>query len=301
MKILLFGPNGQVGRELQRSLSLVGEVRSCDRSVVDLEDSDRLRAVIKELQADVVVNAAAYTAVDHAENEPQKAKLVNTDAVAIMAEEVKRQNSLLFHYSTDYVFDGEKTSPYEEVDIRNPINVYGRTKRDSELAVIGSECRFIMFRISWIYSLYGSNFFKKMLSLASEKREIKVIADQIGAPTSAALVADVTAFCLYRLRFDDVSKALVGETYHVAPSGHTSWYDYARFVLTEATKFGIELRVKGDEILPVTTDDYPLTARRPRNSRLNTSKLESRLNIVLPAWEYHLKRHIQQIPLRGYA
>lgn len=300
MRILIFGPTGQVGRELQRSLSLIGEVRCCDRKAVDFENLSHLRAVLREHKADVVVNAAAYTAVNKAEDEPKKARVVNVDAVATMAEEVKRQNSLLIHYSTDYVFDGKKTSPYEEVDKPNPINVYGQTKRDAELAVIGSECRFIIFRVSWVYSFYGSNFFKTILSVAKEKSELKVISDQIGAPTSAELAADVTAFCLYRLGLVNEPEFLVDEIYHVAPSGHTSWFEYARFVLSEAAKLGVEMRVKGDDIVPVATDDYPQVARRPRNSRLNTSKLESRFKIVLPTWRYHLQRHIEQIPFRGH-
>lgn len=298
MKILLLGANGQVGWELRRSLLPLGQVKACDRNEVDLEDPGSLRSVIREFNPDVIVNAAAYTAVDKAESEPEVARKVNAEAVEIMAQEAKSLNSWLVHYSTDYVYDGTGTDAYSETDSPNPQSVYGQTKLEGEEAIRDSGCKHLIFRTSWVYAARGSNFAKTMLRLARERDELKVVGDQVGVPTSAGLIADITALCLYRLSHDKAFGEQAVGTYHLSPSGETNWCDYAKYVIAEAQKNGITLRTRPENIHAITTSEYPLPAKRPANSRLDTKKLISTFGVYLPVWQTQVNRLVTGIVMK---
>ena len=295
MKILLLGSNGQVGWELQRSLVHLGRLKACDRRAVDLEDTHALRAEISDCRPDVIVNAAAYTAVDKAESEPDKAECVNAKAVELLANEARRLNIWLLHYSTDYVFDGEKPGLYSETDQPNPLNTYGRTKLQGEEALRDSGCRHLVFRTSWVYSARGSNFVKTILRLAGEKDRLDVVADQTGAPTSAQFIADVTAICLhYVLRDDEFGEQAAG-TFHLTADGATSWHGFARYLLDELRSLDNEWRLQSNHVYPVTTAQYKTAARRPLNSRLDTQKLTRTFGICPPAWQIHAHRLITEL------
>ena len=297
MKILLFGKEGQIGWELQRSLSPLGQLRAVDLQEVDLEDSDALRHCIQHYQPDILVNAAAYTAVDKAESEPDKAYRVNAEAVGVLAEEAGKLNAWLVHFSTDYVFDGEKSSPYEEDDPVCPLSVYGKSKLEGEQLTRESHAKYLIFRTSWVYAVRGHNFAKAMLRLAREKDELKVISDQYGAPTSAELIADVVAMILFQInRFPD--KADITGVYHLVSSGETSWYGFAQYVLEQALTMGVELKTKAEEVQSIPTSAYLLPARRPRNSRLNTAKLSRTFNLILPDWRYHVQRLVSELVIQ---
>lgn len=283
MTILLFGKDGQVGFELQRALAPLGELAAFSRQGADLADAGGIARLIGERRPKVVVNAAAYTAVDRAEEDETTARLVNRDAVASMAEACRAHGALLVHYSTDYVFDGTKDAPYLEDDATNPLGVYGRTKLEGEEAVRASGADHLIFRTSWVYGRRGRNFAATMLRLARERDELHVVADQIGAPTSAELIADVTALCLAR------RSAGTGGTYHLAAAGETSWHGYARHVIAAAAQSG-GLRMGPDAVHAIATKDFPTPARRPANSRLDTRRLESGFGLVMPDWRHHLDR-----------
>ena len=299
MKILLFGAKGQVGWELQRSLAALGQLMACDRETADLENLDKLQTTIREYSPAFIVNAAAYTAVDEAESEAGKAQRINVEAVELMATEASKLDAWLIHYSTDYVFDGSKPAAYNEADDPNPQSVYGQTKLAGEKAIRESGCNHLIFRTSWVYAARGSNFARTMLRLASERDELKVVGDQIGAPTSAELIADITALCLYRISNDsEFGKTAVG-TYHLSPSGETNWCDYARYVVAMAQQNGAHLRSRPENIHPITTSQYPLPANRPANSRLDTSKLEETFNVNLPPWQTHVERLMTEIVMEN--
>jgi dTDP-4-dehydrorhamnose reductase len=294
MKILLLGKNGQVGWELQRSLANLGELLALGRQEVDLADSAGLRQCIRTYRPDAIVNAAAYTAVDKAEAEPAKARGANAEAVGVLAEEAGRCNAWLVHYSTDYVFDGEKTAPYNENDVVNPLSVYGQTKLEGERLIQSLHARHLIFRTSWVYAARGNNFAKTMLRLAAEKNELKVVADQYGAPTSAALIADVTALALYRICQTPGSNALAG-LYHLTAAGATTWHGYAQYLLELAQAGGAALKVRPGDVQPISTEDYPLPAKRPGNSRLDTSKLTGTFDVFLPDWRDHVRRLVAEL------
>jgi len=293
MKILLLGKDGQVGWELQRSLATLGQVVACNRVQADLENPAQLRQLIREQKPELIVNAAAYTAVDKAETDSVLARVINTEAVAVLAEEAAALNAWLVHYSTDYVFDGNKSAPYNETDSTLPQSTYGLTKRDGENAITASGCKHLILRTSWVFAAQGNNFAKTMLRLAKERNELKVVCDQIGAPTSAELIADVTALCLYRLINDAELQATASGIYHLTASGETSWHGYAQTVLQEAVIHGTLL--KAQQVHPIPTSAYPLPAKRPANSRLNTHKLRSTFGITLPSWQDHVKRLIAEL------
>ncbi len=299
MKILLLGKHGQVGWELQRALAPLGEVIACGRAEVDLEDLEALRRLVREIVPQAMVNAAAYTAVDKAESEPELSRRINTDAVALLAEEAQRLNGWLIHYSTDYVFDGSKDGAYIETDPTAPQSVYGRTKRDGEDAIRAAGCRHLILRTSWVYAVRGGNFAKTMLRLAKEREEIKVVCDQIGAPTSAELIADVTALCLYRLAHDVALAEQVSGTYHLTAGGETNWHGYAKFLIAEAQGHGAVLRTVSERVHPIPTSDYPLPAKRPANSRHDTQKLRDTFEIVLPPWQTQVKRLVAELIHQG--
>ena len=298
MKILLLGAKGQVGWELQRSLVPLGQLKGCDRETVDLENLDKLRATIQAYSPEVIVNAAAYTAVDKAESEPDKAHRINAEAVGLLATETKNLDAWLIHYSTDYVFDGSKPTAYKEDDEPNPQSVYGRTKLDGEKAIRESGCNHLVFRTSWVYAARGSNFAKTMLRLAGERDELKVVGDQIGTPTSAELIADITALCLYRIIHEREFGGEIIGTYHLSPSGETNWCDYARYVIAQALKCGVSLRCEPDDIQPITTSEYPVPAKRPANSRLDTKKLEDTFGVYLPTWQDQVERLITELVMK---
>lgn len=282
MRILLVGKGGQVGRELQGPLAALGDVVACDRTVTDLERPDDVAALVRRERPDVIVNAAAYTAVDKAESEPEKARLVNATAVAALARAAADLGAALVHYSTDYVFDGTQAGRYLETDATNPLSVYGRTKLDGEEAVAASGCRHWIFRTTWVYAAHGHNFVRTMLRLGRERDELRVVDDQFGVPTSAPLIARVTADCLARLRAGSPPPPGI---YHLAPRGETTWCRFARTILAEARDHGVGLRCPPERVVGIATAEYPLPARRPANSLLDTAKLESALSVRLPEWQ----------------
>ena len=298
MKILLLGKDGQVGWELQRALVPLGEVIAVGRETVDLEDTRALTRVLREAAPAAIVNAAAYTAVDKAESEPERARRINADAVSVLAEEANRFGAWLVHYSTDYVFDGTKPTPYTEDDPTAPLSVYGSTKLDGERAIREHRARHLIFRTSWVYGARGNNFAKTILRLAKEREELKIVADQYGAPTSAEFIADATALALYRVQGDSEAAASSG-TYHLVASGETSWCDYARYVIGLALEKGASLKAKPERVQPIPTEDYPLPAARPKNSRLDTGKLQAIFNLRPPHWRYHVARLVEELSCQG--
>ena len=295
MKILLLGKNGQVGWELQRSLAPLGELVALDRHSVDglsgdLSDLDALRATIRRVSPDVIVNAAAYTAVDKAESDKELADRVNGEASRVMAEEAASLDAWLIHYSTDYVFSGEGSTPWMETDAVAPVNHYGASKLAGEQAIAASGCKHLVFRTSWVYGARGDNFAKTMLRLAKDRESLGVIADQIGVPTGADLIADVTALAIQQaIRRPSTLSGL----YHLAAAGEVSWYDYASLVIGFAKAHGEELAVTA--INPIDTKDYPTPARRPLNSRLNTQKLRDNFSVHLPDWRSGVTRMLREV------
>ncbi|MCX5469838.1 dTDP-4-dehydrorhamnose reductase [Acinetobacter nematophilus] len=300
MKILLLGKNGQVGWELQRALQPLGQVIALDRTMNenglcgDLADFDQIQNVFEKVQPAIVVNAAAYTAVDKAESDQETVDQINHLAVKKLAELCKLQNCLLIHYSTDYVFNGEGETAWSENDQSEPVNFYGQTKRLGEIAIEQSGCAYINFRTSWVYGTYGHNFIKTMLKLASSRKELSIINDQIGAPTGAALIADVTCQALkYYLLVDlDQQKQLQGH-YHLASTGRCSWYEYAQFIFDLAKQKGQNLTIQ--KVNPIETSAYPTPAKRPLNSRLNTMKLQTNFKIHLPHWRLGVAQVLEEI------
>lgn len=297
MKILLLGKNGQVGWELQRSLAVLGEVIALDRQTVpaaygdvsgDLSNLNALRETIRRVQPHVIVNAAAYTAVDKAETERELAYTVNALASQVLAEEALQLDALLVHYSTDYVFNGSGSEAWKETDTVSPVNYYGATKLEGEQLIVASGCKHLIFRTSWVYAARGNNFAKTMLRLAKDRPSLNVIADQIGAPTGAELLADIATAALQQAL---VRPELCG-IYHLAPAGEVSWHAYARFVIDFARANGEALAV--ETINPIGTIDYPTPAQRPLNSRLNTDKLRQNFSLHLPDWQSGVTRMLME-------
>ena len=274
-KILLAGCAGQLGRELKRSLACLGELVACDSAQLDLANREALRHTVRAIAPTAIVNAAAYTAVDKAEAEPGVAEAINATAPGILAEEARRLDALLIHYSTDYVFDGAKPTPYTEDDDPAPLSAYGRSKRAGELAIAASGARHLILRTSWVYGLHGANFMKTMLRLGRERNELRVVGDQIGAPTWTRHLADVTALILAR-------REVPSGLYHLAAAGATSWHDYAEAIFVEAQRAG--LLERSPVLHRITSADYPLPAPRPANSRLDCSRLRRDLGLALPDW-----------------
>jgi dTDP-4-dehydrorhamnose reductase len=294
MRILLTGKNGQVGFELQRSLAVLGEVIAVDQTDCDLTDPVSLRRLVAGLEPQIIVNPAAYTAVDRAESERDLAHAVNAVAPGILGEEASRLGALVIHYSTDYVFDGAKSGWYSEDDSPHPQSTYGTTKLAGERALLESGADSLIFRTSWVFGAHGGNFAKTMLRLAGERDELKVVADQWGAPTSAALLADVTAQVVARYQREARSDFPFG-LYHLVAGGECSWHDYARTVVSAALAAGKPLRTTPERILPIATADYPTAAKRPANSRMATAKLRETFGLVLPPWQIGLAHVLQQI------
>ncbi len=295
MRILLLGANGQVGWELRRSLAPLGEVfafhrGSGDAGAVDLARPDSLAALVDRVAPDAIVNAAAYTAVDKAEAEPALAQAINAEAPAALARAAAARGAWLLHYSTDYVFDGSGDAPRDEDAATAPLGVYGRSKLAGEQAIRDSGSRHLILRTSWVYAARGANFPRTMLRLAQEREQLRVVADQVGAPTGAELLADVSAHALRRL---DAQPAL-GGTYHLAAAGETSWHGLARFAIEQGRALRPELPWKVREVQAITTADYPTPARRPLNSRLDTRRLREAFGLSLPAWETGVLRMLSE-------
>lgn len=303
MKILLFGKGGQVGWELQRSLAPLGEVVALDFQADanpvldghalqgDFSQPEGLRDTVRRVRPDVIVNAAAHTAVDKAESEPDLARCINATAVGVLAEESAAIGAAVVHYSTDYVFDGSGDSPRTETDAAAPLNVYGQTKYEGEQLLQQGNPRHLIFRTSWVYAARGGNFARTMLRLAQERDALSVIHDQHGAPTGAELLADVTAHAIRRLQDD----AAVAGLYHLVAGGETTWHGYASHVLEVARRAGLPIRVAPDAVHPVPTSAFPTPARRPHNSRLDTRKLQQAFGLTLPHWQAGVDRMLTEI------
>ena len=296
MTILLLGKNGQIGWELQRSLAPLGRVIALDRHgegslCGDLADPQGLAATVRAVMPQVIVNAAAYTAVDRAEAEPELAARINAAAPAVLAREAAANGALLLHYSTDYVFDGSGQAPWQEGDATGPLSVYGRTKLAGEQAIVQSGCAHLILRTSWVYAARGGNFAKTMLRLARERERLTVIDDQWGAPTGAELIADVSAHAIAQVRAEPAKAGL----YHLAAAGETTWFSYANHVLAHARQAQPAIELKASEMIPVASSHFPTPARRPHNSRLDTRKLQAAFGLVLPPWQAGVNRMLLEI------
>lgn len=303
MSILLLGKDGQVGWQLQRSLAPHGQVIACGRTECDLADPVRIRSVIRQIKPSVIVNVTAYTAVDKAESEPELAHRINAEAPGILAEEAAALGALLVHYSTDYVYDGCKMTPYVEADATGPQSVYGRTKLAGEEAIRAVGGKSLIFRTSWVFGARGGNFVKTILRLARDKENLAVVDDQIGSPTPAALIATVTGVVLAMLRRGQSLEAGENRLYHLAASHPVSWCEFARTIVGLAGPApGFDLRLNPEAIRSISTAEYPTPARRPANSRLDCTRLENDFGLQMPDWQPYLVRMLQLLALKqnGY-
>jgi dTDP-4-dehydrorhamnose reductase len=296
MKILLLGKNGQVGWELQRALAPLGELIALDFDSpgplgADFSKPESLAATVRAVAPQIIVNAAAHTAVDKAESEPELARAINASTPGVLAREAVAIGAWLVHYSTDYVFDGSGSTPWLEDSPTGPLSVYGQTKLEGENAIRASGVRHLIFRTSWVYAARGGNFAKTMLRLAKERDKLTVINDQIGAPTGADLLADITA---HALRVAQQQPVLSG-TYHAVASGETSWHGYAKHVVEFARNAGQPIKVATDAIEPVPTNAFPTPAKRPGNSRMNTRKLQETFGFTLPSWQTGVERMLTEV------
>ena len=296
MKILLLGKNGQVGWELQRSLAPLGEVLALDRRSTphggDLSQPERLAQTVRDWRPNVIVNAAAHTAVDKAESEPDMARCLNATAPAALAQAAAEVGAWLVHYSTDYVFSGQGEQAWQEGDATGPLSVYGQTKLEGEQAIVASGCKHLIFRTSWVYAARGGNFAKTMLRLAAERERLTVINDQHGAPTGADLIADVTAHAIRQVMAK--SAPTLAGIYHLVASGETTWHGYASHVIAQARHINPELGLKVSDIAPVPTSAFPTPAQRPLNSRLSTHKLQQAFGLLLPPWQQGVNRMLAE-------
>ncbi len=295
MNILLFGKGGQVGWELQRSLAVLGQVTALDHDSTDhcgdFANPEGIAATVRALKPDIIVNAAAHTAVDKAESEPELARLLNATTPGVLAREAAALGAWLVHYSTDYVFDGSGTRPWVETDTPAPLSVYGRTKLEGEQLIQQSGAKHLILRTSWVYAARGGNFAKTMLRLAQERERLTVIDDQWGAPTGAELLADVTAHAIRHLQQRPQDAGL----YHLVAGGEVTWNGYAKFVIEHANKAQSAIKVIAKEIAPVPTSAFPTPAVRPHNSRLDTSRLQATFGLTLPHWQAGVERMLTEI------
>jgi dTDP-4-dehydrorhamnose reductase len=309
--ILLIGTNGQVGRELNIMLPRVGEVTALDRQRLDLTQPEEIRRAIRTFHPAFIINAAAYTAVDKAESEESVARAINAEAPGVMAEEAKKIGATLIHYSTDYVFDGAKTTPYAEDDPTNPKNAYGRTKLEGERAIQASGARYLIFRTAWVYATEGRNFLLTILRLATQREEIKIVRDQIGAPTLNSEIAAATTNILARISSAEGglrSSPDVSGIYHMTAGGETTWYDFTNAILEEAAKTpesahwfaaatsGLPFIVR--RVIPITADEYPTPARRPAYSVLSNARLNRTFSLQLPDWRKQLQSVFANPPVK---
>ena len=295
MNILLLGKGGQVGWELQRSLAVLGNVTALDfdspEHCGDFSNPQGVAETVRALRPQVIVNAAAHTAVDKAESEPELARLLNATTPGVLAEEAARLGAWLVHYSTDYVFDGSGERPWSEDDATGPLSVYGATKLEGEQLIRQAGCQHLILRTSWVYAARGGNFAKTMLRLAQERERLTVIDDQWGAPTSAELLADVTAHALRQLQ----KRPEDGGLHHCVAAGETTWHSYAKYVLEHARQAQAAIKIKATEVAPVPTSAFPTPARRPHNSRLNTTRLQTTFGLTLPPWQQGVARMLTEV------
>jgi dTDP-4-dehydrorhamnose reductase len=295
LTILLFGCNGQVGSELQKSLQPLGKVVALDMTSSefcgDFTKPEAIAETIRRVKPDVIVNAAAYTAVDKAESEPELAFLINAQTPGILAQEAEKLGAWLIHYSTDYVFDGSGVQPWKETDAPNPLNVYGASKLQGERIIAANCSKHVILRTSWVYAAQGANFAKTMLRLAQERESLLVVDDQIGAPTGAKLLAELTVSIIPKVMRD----ASLAGLYHAVAAGETSWYGYARLVIDSARRQGVAIKVKNENIHPVGSDQFPTPAKRPANSRLDTGKLCEAFGVALPYWQAGVEEMLEDI------
>lgn len=297
IKILLFGKNGQIGWELQRSLAPLGELITLDRRDLpycgDLANPAGIIDTLQTIHPDIIVNAAAYTAVDQAESEPALAFRINAEAPELLARQAEQIGAWLIHYSTDYVFNGSGNHPWRETDLTSPINTYGLSKLRGEEQIRKSNCKYMILRTSWVYAARGKNFIKTILRLAQEKEQLTIIDDQIGAPTSAELLADITAQTIPKLLKHSEKSGI----YHVAAGGEISWHNYAKFLLDFACKHDIPIKARPDTIIPIHSENFVTAAKRPLNSRLNTEKFCNTFQLYLPHWQTAVTRMLEEIYL----
>jgi dTDP-4-dehydrorhamnose reductase len=298
MKILLLGKNGQLGWELQRSLAPLGELVALDRHNTDfcgdLTNLQGLASTVQAVRPDIIVNAAAHTAVDKAESEPELARLINASAPGVLAQQAQKLGAWLVHYSTDYVFDGSGSRPWQESDTPAPLSVYGQSKLEGEQLIAAHCSKHLIFRTSWVYAARGGNFAKTMLRLAQERERLTVIDDQWGAPTGAELLADVTAHAIRQVlqRPEDADRYC--GMYHLVASGETTWHGYAKHVLAQAQRVQAAIKIIANDVAPVPTSAFPTPARRPHNSRLNTAKLQATFGLTLPPWQHGVDRMLAE-------
>lgn len=288
-KILVTGKNGQVGWELQRSLAPLGQIIAVDAEDMDLRDVDAIRNKVREIAPHIIVNPAAHTAVDKAESEPDLAMAINGTAAGVLAEEAKKLDALLIHYSTDYVFNGSKTSPYVESDTPDPQSVYGKTKLAGEQAIQAVGGKYIVLRTSWVYGVHGGNFVKTILRLAKERSELRIVADQYGAPTWARLLAESTTQIIGKYSEDKSG------VYHLTAGGRTNWHQFAEEIVRLARQYDDALKDKPLSIHPIATHEYPVPAKRPANSSLSTEKVRKTFALALPNWENELAECVRQL------
>ncbi|WP_257168109.1 dTDP-4-dehydrorhamnose reductase [Bradyrhizobium sp. SRS-191] len=291
MRLLIFGKDGQVGTELQRAVPATYSLTLAGRSDADFDRPDSVRAFLASQSPDVIINAAAYTDVDEAEVEPERARVVNVDSVRVLAEFARARDIWLVHYSSDYVFDGFSTSPYTETSETDPLGVYGLTKREGEIAIEQSGCRHLIFRTSWLHAPHGSNFIRTILTLARVRDHLRVVFDQTGAPTGADTVAHVTVRALEHILTTKVRSGI----YHLSCAGETTWYGCARYLLEIAHRHGEKLACSPEAVIPVTSEDYRSRARRPLNSRLDCTKLVQQFEVLLPDWRIGVERTVRAL------
>lgn len=289
--VLILGKDGQVGTELQRSLSASGQVTALGRDQADLNQLGALRSTLEKIKPTIIVNAAAYTAVDKAETDQATAQRINAEAVETIGHFAYQTNALVVHYSTDYVFDGTKSTPYTEQDATNPQNVYGQSKLDGEIALRHSGCQHLIFRTSWVFAGHGNNFLRTMMRLAMQREQLTVVDDQLGAPTSAELIADLTALSIWAHQHDHMPSGL----YHLAASGQTSWHGFARYIVQQMVANGMNPTVTPEQVLAIPSKDYPTPATRPAFSHLDCSLLQEKLDVRLPHWQTHVRRAVAQL------
>jgi dTDP-4-dehydrorhamnose reductase len=301
VKILLTGVTGQVGSELARSLKPLGQIVAARRKDCDFTQPQDARDFVSALAPDVVVNAAAYTAVDKAETDESTAMLVNATTVGVLAEEARRNGALLLHYSTDYVFDGMKQLAYLESDPPGPLNAYGRSKLAGEQAIRSTGCDHLIFRTSWVYAAQGHNFLNSIIRWARERGTLRVVDDQHGAPTWARNIADATATVLHKVQAQRRAAPFVSGTYHLTARGHTTWCGFARAILAGIREKNPSLALPVRDVVPIATADYPTPARRPRNSRLDGTALMAQFGVVMPEWEAALRECLSELPGPGLA
>jgi dTDP-4-dehydrorhamnose reductase len=294
MKFLLFGSSGQIGFELRRALAVLGEVVAFDYPACDFSIPESIRSVIHAVAPQVIVNAAAYTAVDAAQTNSDLARVINALAPGVIGAEAKKLGARVIHYSTDYVYDGSKTTPWQETDTPNPLGVYGLTKRDGDIALAASGANYLILRTSWVFGAHGTNFVKTVMRLGAERDKLSVVADQVGAPTSAALLGDLTAQVLAQTVWRKPADIPAG-IFHVTATGETSWHGFAQAILRGCVIRHLALRLKPEAVHAIPTSDYPLPARRPLNSRLDTTRFQQTFRLSLPHWQAGLDHVLDQL------